>query len=126
MHVWQGQRSRDEVHYLNGRIFERRFREWHEGVGYDLDIYERNRHRAAVKWRVTEGSDGSSTLVITVQPLLPGKWPIIVRWFAHWIRVKPFLRSYLRSVVMGFEWYVTKGEAVPRNHWGGHPWFSAD
>jgi hypothetical protein len=27
--------------------------------------------------------------------------------------------------VRGFEWYVTRGEPVPRNKFGKHPWFSA-
>ena len=31
--VWPGKNSRDEVHYLNGLIFERRFISWEEGKG---------------------------------------------------------------------------------------------
>jgi len=34
------------------------------------------------------------------------------------------LAKYLQSVVMGFEWYVIRGEVVPRNQFGPHPWFS--
>jgi hypothetical protein len=26
--------------------------------------------------------------------------------------------------VRGFEWYATKGQPVPRNQFGTHPWFS--
>ena len=80
--AWDGAQSRDEVHYLNGRIFERRFREWHEGVGYDLDIYERERQRAAVSWRIDETGPDSCRLTITARPRLPGKWPVLVQWFA--------------------------------------------
>jgi len=126
VHAWGGAQSCDEIHYLSGRVYERRFREWHDGVGYDLDIYDGDRHLAAVSWRINEVDQESSTLQITVLPLLPPNWPVVLRWFAHWLRLKPYLRSYLRSVVMGVDWYVTKGEAVPRNHWGKHPWYSAE
>jgi hypothetical protein len=35
------------------------------------------------------------------------------------------LGKYLQSVVKGFEWYVTRGEPVPRDQFGKHTWFSA-
>ncbi len=35
---WPGPESRDEVHYLNGLVFERRFCRWLDGAGYDLEI----------------------------------------------------------------------------------------
>ena len=124
--VWDAARSRDEVHYLSGWIYERRFREWHEGSGYDLDIYRGDQRVAFVSWRITDVDDESCTLQITIYPLALQNWPVLARWFAHWLRLKPYLRSYLRSVVMGFEWAITKGEPVPRNHWGKHPWFSGE
>lgn len=123
--AWEREDSRDEVHYLSGWVYERRFREWYEGYGYDLDIYRGDQHMAAVSWRLVELDDQSCTLQITVYPMLLQNWPVLVRWFAHWLRMKPYLRSYLRSVVMGFDWYITRGERVPRNHFGKHPWFSA-
>jgi len=36
--AWPGVGSRDEVHYLNGTVYTRRFHTWIDGVGYDLDI----------------------------------------------------------------------------------------
>jgi hypothetical protein len=36
--VWAGPSSQDEVHYLSGWVYERLFRRWIEGVGYDLEI----------------------------------------------------------------------------------------
>ena len=33
---WPGVDSHDEIHYLNGWIFERKFCKWYEGIGYDL------------------------------------------------------------------------------------------
>ena len=38
VHRWPGADSHDEIHYLSGRVFERRFRSWIEGVGYDLEV----------------------------------------------------------------------------------------
>ena len=126
VHAWDGANSRDKIQYLSGWVYERRFREWYEGRGYDLDIYRGERRMAAVSWRIEEVDDESCTLEITVYPMALQSWPLLARWFAHWLRMKPYLRSYLRSVVMGFEWYATKGERVPRNAFGRHPWFSAE
>ncbi|MDK1292926.1 MAG: hypothetical protein QGM46_11440 [Actinomycetota bacterium] len=38
--VWPGAGSLDEVHYFNGMVYERRFLEWIDGVGYSLEIGE--------------------------------------------------------------------------------------
>jgi len=125
VHKWDGANSRDEIHYLNGWMYERRFREWHDGRGYDLETYRGDNCIASVSWRIIDVDDANSTLEITVYPHVLQNWPAIARWFAYWLRIKPYLRSYLRSVVMGFEWYITRGERVPRNEFGKHPWFSA-
>jgi hypothetical protein len=37
--VWPGSNSQDEVHYLSGWVYERRFHQWIEGIGYDLETY---------------------------------------------------------------------------------------
>ncbi len=124
--VWDGANSKDEIHYLSGWVYGRRFRDWHEGTGYDLDIYRGERHMAVVSWRLAEIDAQRCRLQITVYPMAMQNWPVLARWFAYWLRLKPYMRSYLRSVVMGFEWYITKGERVPRNAFGKHPWFSAE
>jgi len=126
VHEWGGANSRDEIHYLSGWSYERRFSEWHDGRGYDLETYRGDKRIASVSWRITEEDDATSMLEITVYPHVLQKWPAIARWFAYWLRIKPYLRSYLRSVVMGFEWYITKGERVPRDAFGKHPWFSKE
>lgn len=126
VHEWGGANSRDEIHYLSGWMYERRFSEWHDGCGYDLDTYRGDKRIASVSWRITDVDDASSMLEITVYPHVLQNWPAIARWFAFWLRIKPYLRSYLRSVVMGFEWYITKGERVPRDAFGKHPWFSKE
>jgi len=50
--------------------------------------------------------------------------PVAIRWLPYLLRVRPLLKSYLSSVVRGYEWYVIRGEPVPRNQFGSHPWFS--
>ena len=47
--VWPGPDSRDEVHYLNGLIFERQFCGWIDGIGYDLNIGMRGGATSFVK-----------------------------------------------------------------------------
>jgi hypothetical protein len=123
--VWPGPNSRDEVHYLSGWVYERRFRHWIEGVGYDLYIQQRGRQIASVSWRISPDNEQTCTLTITVYPLALQNVPLAIRWLPHVIRLRPRLLTYLESVVRGFEWYVTRGEPVPRDQFGRHPWFSA-
>jgi hypothetical protein len=122
--VWPGPDSRDEVIYLNGWILERRFRNWIDGVGYDLDIGRPGGGISSVSWRIDPIDDRSCSLSITIFPHALQRFPVLFRWLPHSVRLRPMLQKYLRSVVRGFEWYVTRGEPVPRNQFGVHPWFS--
>ena len=123
--AWPGETSRDEVHYLNGWVFERRFSSWFDGVGYDLEIGRRGGRQSFVSWRVRPIDTGRSVLEISVYPYVLQALPVVLRWLPYRLKVRPLLTQYLSSVVGGFEWYVTRGEPVPRNHFGPHPWFSA-
>ena len=123
--VWPGPSSRDEVHYLSGWVYERRFVRWHDGTGYDLEIGRSGGSTSSVSWRVTPVDEDSCVLSITVSPQVLRNWPMAFRWIPYVLRIRPMLRKYLDSVVRGFEWYVVRGEAVPRNQFGHHPWFSA-
>jgi hypothetical protein len=122
--IWPGPGSRDQVHYLNGLVFERRFCRWIEGVGYDLEIGLRQAKTSFVSWRVSSTAQHQSSLEITVYPHVLQQIPVPLRWAPHLLRVRPMLRRYLSSVVKGFEWYLTRSEPVPRNQWGTHAWFS--
>ena len=123
--VWPGPESRDEVHYLNGWVFERRFTRWIEGTGYDLEIGRRGGRTSSVAWRIAPVDDDHCSLRITIYPYILQDLPVVIRWAPHILRVRPMLKTYLESVVRGFEWYVTRGEPVPRDQFGRHPWFSA-
>ncbi len=122
--TWTGPEARDEVHYLNGVVYERRFREWLEGVGYDLVIGRAGGRTSLVSWRVAPVDDTASSLRITVCPHALQRLHAAYRWIPHVLWLRPRLRDYLDSVVRGFDWYVTRGEPVPRNAFGTHPWFS--
>lgn len=124
VHQWPGEHSRDEVHYLSGWVFERRFCRWIDGIGYDLEIGRKGGKSSFVSWRIGATSERSSVLRIAVYPYALQKLPLVIRWLPHRLRLKPLLSRYLSSVVKGFEWYLVHGEPVPRNHFGSHPWFS--
>lgn len=123
--VWPGPHSEDEVHYLSGWVYVRRFRNWIEGVGYDLDIGRSGGATSAVSWRIRPIDDQSCALKITVYPHVLQNVPVVIRWLPHLFRLAPMLRRYLKSVIGGFDWYLRSGEPVPRDHFGRHPWFSA-
>ncbi len=123
--TWPGPDSVDEIRYLSGWVYERRFVNWFDGVGYDLEIGGVGEPRSFVSWRIAPVDGATSTLTITVHPHPLGSLPAVIRWLPYAACVRPLLRRYLSSVVQGVEWYVTKGEAVPRNQFGRHPWFSA-
>jgi hypothetical protein len=121
---WPGEGARDEVHYLNGLVFHRRFCRWIDGVGYDLEIGARGGRTSYVSWRIQPGDRRESMLEITVFPFILQEIPSLIRWLPYKLRIRPMLTKYLSSVVRGFDWYMTHGEAVPRNQFGTHPWFS--
>ena len=122
--VWPGSQSRDKVCYLSGWVFERRFRRWFDGVGYDLEIGRQGGRSSFVSWRIAPGDSQNCTLSITVYPHPLQNIPVVIRWLPHLVYLRPMLKRYLSSVVRGVEWYVIRGEPVPRNHFGSHPWFS--
>lgn len=122
--VWSGADSRDEIHYLNGLVYERRFYQWQGGSGYNLEIVRNTKVIAIVKWRISEINDQRCKLQITIHPVFPRKYPVSIHWLIYTFRLRPMLGKYLKSVVKGFEWYVTKGEPVAPNQFGKHPWFS--
>ena len=121
---WPGAESRDEVHYLNGLVYRRRFRRWLDGEGYDLEIGTRSGRISRVSWRITPVDETSSVLRITVCAHPLQRLPVAIRWLPHVFYLRPQLRRYLDAVVRGFEWYVTRGEPVPSNAFGKHRWFS--
>lgn len=122
--AWPGPDARDEVHYLNGLVYERRFRSWVEGDGYDLEIGRRGGRQSLVSWRIVPLDSDRCALRITVCPCVLQELPTVIRWMPYSLWLRPRLRSYLDSVVRGFEWFVVRREPVPKNAFGTHRWFS--
>ena len=122
--AWPGPDARDEVRYLNGLVYERRFLSWIEGDGYDLEIGRPGGRKSLVSWRIVPLDGGRCALRITVCPYVLQDLPAVIRWIPYLVWLRPRLRSYLDSVIRGFEWFVVHGEPVPRNAFGRHPWFS--
>ncbi|MDH3336901.1 MAG: hypothetical protein OEM85_03640 [Gammaproteobacteria bacterium] len=125
VHVWPGADSRDEVHYLSGWVYERRFQKWLEGKGYDLQIGRRGGGTSFVSWCISPIDAQNCTLAITVLPHTLQNIPALVRWLPYRLRLRPILEFYLSSVLKGFEWYIKRDEPGPRDQFGRHPWFSA-
>ena len=124
VHEWPGANSHDEVHYFNGVVLTRRFRNWYEDVGFDLEIGRAGGRSSVVTWRITPEIDQKSSIGIMVFPHVLQGVPTAVRWLPHLVRLRPQLRSYLQSVVKGLDWFITQGQPVRRNQFGAHPWFS--
>ena len=122
--VWDGETHRDRLVYLNGRTYVREFQTWKPGEGYTLLIGEEGGPQSYVVWTIEAISKGRSQLTITVHPYLLANLPGIVAFLPYRLWIVPRMRTYLRSVVGGFAHVASTGEAVPRNHFGRHSWFS--
>lgn len=120
---WGDGKYSDRLVYLNNRTYIRKFQTWEEGRGYTLLIGEENGPQTFVEWVIQSLGD-KSKLTITIYPFILAKLPKVLAFLPHKLWVQPRLKSYLKSVLMGFNHYATTGEIVPRNHFGKHPWFS--
>ena len=122
--AWQGVGSRDAVQYYNGRVLSRDFVTWIDGVGYDLIIGRIGGRKSYVSWRITEVKGGAGSLSITIYPHALQKIPVTIRWIPYVSYIRPALKSYLESVVLGFDWVIRTGEPVSKDQFGSHSWFS--
>ena len=120
--LWNDKSKKDSLEYLNGVILYRDFFEWNEGVGFKLKIGTKNGKKSKVIWELK--GDKTSNLRITVYPHIYGNKNIIIYLFAYLIVIRPGLRKYLKSVLLGLEWYLKNQKPVPNNQFGSHKWFS--
>ncbi len=123
--TWPGAGFRDAIRYDNGLVLERRFTDWIDGGGFDLEIWGRGFKNALVSWRLEAVDPQSSRLTVTVTPDLFPRLPSALKWLLHRLRVGPALGKYLRQMLAGLDWYLTTGEPVRPNQFGAHRWFSA-
>ena len=120
---WLGSESIDEIQYLNGSVFRRKFCSWINEVGYDLYINQLNKPSSFVSWRLSEKEDKSS-ITITVFPYLFNRGYKMVNFFPFFLVVRPLLSKYLSSVVGGLKLYAETDRQVEKNYFGKHLWFS--
>ena len=48
----------------------------------------------------------------------------ILSYLPYKFIVKPKLKTYLNSVIMGINYYLVKNKTVEKNMFGKHEWFS--
>ena len=124
-HKWPGNGSIDELEYLNGRKYKRRFFNWTDN-GYDLKIGGK-KEMAIVNWYV-EGSDEESSLRVRINPNIENYVPsknILIQNIFWFLYIRPKLQSYINHVVNGFSFYVSNNKAINENQFGKHSWFSS-
>jgi hypothetical protein len=121
---WPGPDSHDKIHYFNGVVLVRRFTDWRDEVGYDLQIGRTGGRTSVVSWRITPTGEQRSSIEIAIYPHAVQKTPIIARWLPHFFWIQPQLKGYLQSVVKGLDFFITQGHRVKRNQFGAHRWFS--
>lgn len=121
---WPGVGATDTITYYSGVHYQRDFVTWYEGEGYDLEIGPPPDKTARVSWRIQTLEAERSELGIEVTPYLETglsasrKGSYQRRFFGD------SLVQYLDSVVKGVDHLVTTGQAVRKNQFGSHPFFS--
>jgi ribosome-associated toxin RatA of RatAB toxin-antitoxin module len=114
---------KDQLIYLNGLTYYRTFKEWKPMVGYTIKIGSKNAKESDVKWQIID--KGVFTVVkITIKPYTTSKIPKLLYPFYHYAIIRPKLKSYLKAVLKGLEYYLTHKKPVPRNEFGNHSWFT--
>ena len=121
---WSGADSYDEIHYFNKFVLARRFTDWYEDVGYDLEAGRKDGKTSVVSWRIQQIKERRTSITITIFPHAVQHVGVVVRWIPHLMWVRPQLKSYLGSVLKGLDWFISHGEPVRRNQFGSHRWFS--
>lgn len=120
---WDDTSRKDMLVYLNGLRYFRYFQTWSENEGYSLLIGTKRGKKSEVNWKIRSEND-RTFLRISVKPYLFENYPMLIYRFLFYIIVKPMLRSYLKSVLGGIDWYMRNKKPVPRNNFGKHLWFS--
>ena len=121
---WGDDEKIDQLEYLNGLTYLRKFLSWDEHNGYELMIGNEIDKQSFVIWQIDELAEHQSRLIITVFPYLFSNWWRLPYYLIYRFYIKPRLASYLKSVLNGFHYNISLKKKVPRNNFGKHPWFS--
>tara|TARA_B100000925_G_C21983908_1_gene463625 strand:+ start:356 stop:847 length:492 start_codon:yes stop_codon:yes gene_type:complete len=120
---WDKKKSKDVLVYLNGMVYFRDFTSWEDGNGYELMIGRKRGKKSRVVWKI-KSDDKSVSLKITVYPYLLSNWPRVMSLIPYKFIISPLLKSYLKSVISGINYYLINQKPVEKNHFGKHIWFS--
>lgn len=120
---WGDSKKSDELVYLNGLTYIREFISWNPNKGYELIIGKKNGKKSKVHWEI-QSSDLGCFLTITVWPYKTSKVPKILYPLVNSFVVKPKLKKYLHSVLVGLKFYLDNNIRVKNNQFGTHAWFS--
>ncbi len=115
--------KKDILIYLNGVALEREFYHWDEMNGYELMIGKKNGKKSKVVWKISKTKNYTS-LTISVYPYKTDKVNSLLYPFVFYFYIKPKLKSYLKSVLKGFKFYLYNNQKVLKNQFGKHSWFS--
>lgn len=119
---WPGKTSIDEIYYYSGLIYQRKFIKWTEGVGYDLLIGEKDGPQSLVSWKIQNNKQTS--LTITIYPYKYNTGIKLIEFIPYTILVKPLLKKYIESVMLGLEYFIKNNKRVQKNQFGYLPFFS--
>ena len=70
------------------------------------------------------GDSNRCSLTITVYPYIFNRGNKKSNAIPFVFYVRPRLKNYLRSVIMGLEWHMENSIPIQKNYFGKHPWFS--
>ena len=121
---WNSMPYIDELEYLNGLKYFRKFVNWDPLKGYTLNIGKKEGKQSHVIWEIKEIDDLNCSLSITVYPHLLSNWPNFFSYIPYKLFIKPRLYNYLFSVISGLKYHLDNNKKVPKNHFGKHKWFS--
>ena len=121
--MWEKDQHEDQLVYLNGLTYQRKFTDWNINEGYDLWIGNDDQNQSFVEWRIEEEGSGTR-LSINIYPYLLSTWPKSLAFLPYFLYINIKLKSYLYSVLSGIEWFINKNTPVPKNKFGMHSWFS--
>ena len=115
--------KKDILVYLNGLVYEREFYKWDKMNGYELMIGKKNGKKSKVQWKISKTKNHNS-LIINVFPYKTDKINSLLYPFVFYFYIKPKIKSYLKSVLRGLEFYLNNNQKVVNNQFGMHSWFS--
>ena len=123
---WPGPKSIDKIYYYNGLILERKFINWIENVGYDLNIRKKNNPNSFVSWRIKNIDKYNCKIKITISPYKFNMGNMLKEFIPFFLFIYPKIKKYLIQLLLGLEWYINYNKKIPKNKFGNNNFFSTN